>query len=95
MIIGDITYYGFSKRRLVRMPDFDSGLPEPGHAPYPDYLSIWRATNGPGFCAVAGAKVANAALRRELTLAEFCARYSDIDATTIAAIKAQDAEARP
>ncbi len=91
MIIGDITYYGLSKRRLVRTPDFDTGLPEPRHAAYPGYLSIWRATNGRGFAAIAGAKVANAALRQELTLAEFCARYSDMDACTIAAIKAQDA----
>lgn len=100
MIIGDITYYQmkFSRKhgmeqRLMRMPDFDTGLPEPGHAPYPDYLSIWRGSNGPGFCAIAGDKVANAALRRELTLSEFCSRYSDMDAKTIAAIKAQDAVA--
>ncbi len=94
MIIGDITYYalqGTAERRLVRTPDFDSGLRCPRHAAYPDYLSIWRPTNGPGFCAVAGDKVANRALNRELTLAEFCARYSDMDERTIAAIEAQDA----
>ncbi len=102
MIIGDITYYApkYSRKqlkrgeeqRLVRTSDFDSGVGCPRHSAYPDHLSIWRATNGRGFCAIAGNKVANYALNRGMTLSEFCARYSDMDATTIAAIKAQYTE---
>lgn len=97
MLIGDITYYVvtyFPEHRpepyLVRSSDFDTGLPAPRHAAYPDYLSIWRASNGSGFCALPGRYVASAASQRHLTLAEFCARYSDMGDSLIASIKAQE-----
>ena len=96
MIIGDITYYALEQHRahgkeprLVRTPDFDPAMPRPTRVPYADYLSVWRATNGVGFCALPGSKVYAAACRYHMTLPEYLACHSDMDARTIAAIKTQ------
>lgn len=99
MIIGDLTYYELKFVRangreqcLVRTSDFDPDMPCPSHAPFRNYLVIWRATDAGLFRAIPGDQVANYALQRELTLGEFCERYGNMDAATISAIKRQDEE---
>lgn len=93
MIHGDIKYYRLiaqKKRRLIPARAFSSGVPCPDHAPFPDYLAIWQERNGAGFCVIAGATVANYALRQHMTIAELCAAHSDMGDSLISAIKAQE-----
>ena len=94
-LIGDVTHYQLTgsihgKQRLICSLAYSTGVPRPREALWGNYLTIWRATNGVGFCARPGFRVVNAAIRHDMTLAEFCAEYSDMHESIVAAIKASE-----
>ena len=100
MIIGDTTFYRLTTRSdapfgpsLVRMSDFDSDVPCPAGAPFLNYLSLWRGTNGPGLEIAAGSIVMAAARRRGMSLGEFCRVYSSMAPRDVDAIKRREASA--
>ncbi len=100
MIIGDTTFYRLTTHNdapfgphLVRTPDFDTDVPCPGCAPFLNYVSLWRATNGPGLEIAAGSIVMAAARRRGMTLGEFCRVYSSICPVDIDTIKRREGSA--
>lgn len=94
--IGDISYYRLSSAEhymqqfLVRIPYCRSGVRCPISAWREDHLSIWQETNGLGFCAIAGRKVAAAVLFHRMSLAEYVYYYSGVNDSIIAAIKIQE-----
>lgn len=86
MIIGHIIYYTLSHNSLTLNRYSDPDMPCPGHVDE-DTLALWFGSNAPGFAAIAGRRVANAALREVRTLAEYAAAHSDMNDATIAALK--------
>ena len=97
MKIGNTNYYVIAcaparcmGEYLAHTPNFDSNVPCPNYPTAVDSISIWRAKKGRGFRALSGPYVTSFAAQHHLTLTELCARYSDMDARTIAAIKAQE-----
>lgn len=95
--IGDISYYRLTtehpmRQFLVWTPYQHTGVRCPISAWRDDHLSIWKETNGFGFCAIAGSKVAAAAIFHRMSLAEYVYYYSSAGDSIIAAIKIQEKE---
>ena len=92
-LIGDTMYYQLTdsapmKQRLVCVLEYSTGTRRPCQSLHGDYLTIWRATNGVGFCVRAGFQVVNATIRHDMSLAQFCSKYSDMRKSTICDIEA-------